>query len=373
MVTAILGNGINIQFGGIDNLNQSIISRAIKSCKESTFPKEVILDEPQLFLELLGHLFLEVKSILNPKYDRYAISSQEKKSLHELREKYGNQPNLKLTDIGFEDYYLIFDLFCHKFKIVNPEKFHARQSMKSIFIYAIFNHNAVNNIYRKYPNRFRDFLNTYDSIYTTNYDTNLETYLKREILYLHGAFHIRANVYNPESFRNKLSDCPMKDYNIDERYYYIYSNVLTDYSGFSKDFSLSQNGHANEAVEKMAKGYLENEQIRKDVDTWADSDNLLVRNMYESIMLKIQDPSLRFEENYPINEFRNIEGQVDIIGLSPCNDTHIFDSINTNNKISDIIYYYYEERECNKVKELIPNHEVKFLSVVELWNSLKED
>lgn len=373
MVTAIFGNGINIQFGGLDNLNQSIISRTIKVCKEPNFPKEVIVDEPQLFLELLGNLFLEVKSILDPKYNRYAVSSQEKKSLHELREKYGNHSNLKLTDIGFEDYYLIFDLFCHKLKIVNPDKFHVRQAIKSIFIHSIFNNNEVNTIYRKYPSKFKDFLNQYDNIFTTNYDINLETYLQRQIFYLHGAFHIRANVYKPESFRNKLSDRPMKDYKIDENYYYLYSNVLTDYSGYSKEFSLSQNGHANEAIDKMTKGYIANEQIRKDVDSWVESDNLLVRNLHESIMLKLQDPSLRFEDNYPISEFRNIEGQVDIIGLSPYNDTHIFDTINTNNKIENIMYYYYGETECYTVKELIPNHEIKFLPVVELWNSLRED
>ena len=42
MKNLIVGNGINIQFGGSENTNKSIILRAIKNCKELDFPKHII-------------------------------------------------------------------------------------------------------------------------------------------------------------------------------------------------------------------------------------------------------------------------------------------------------------------------------------------
>jgi len=367
----ILGNGINIQYGGMDNTNQSIISRATKLCKDKDFPKHIIVDDPDLILQMIGHLFLEVQSVLKDGYDKYAISSDEKRSLQEMRDRYIGFQNLKLTDVGFEDYYLIYDLFCHKNKIVNPDKYYIRETIKRFFLHSIYNSGKVNEIYKNFPKQCYPFLSQFDRIFTTNYDNNVETFTGKTVYYLHGAFHIKAEVYNPYSMRNQLSDKPIADCSIDEAYYYLYSNALTDFSGFSKDFSITQGGHANSAVEKMAIGYLENKVIRDDVDSWANSDNMIVRNLYESIMLKIANPDLRFDETYPLEEFNKIQDEAIIIGLSPYNDTNLFDRLNQNDKIKQITYYFYNPIENTAVNSLLSSRDVEYADVKDLWDSMK--
>ena len=173
--------------------------------------------------------------------------------------------------------------------------------------------------------------------------------------------------YDKDSFRNMLTKKAIDDFNVDSNYYYLYSNVLTTYSGYSKKFSINQSQHANEAIKKMAEGYKNTIAIKKDVDSWKFTDNEIVKNMYDSIILKVNNEDLQFEEQYPINEFKSISGELKIVGLSPNNDTHIFEIINNNGTLKKVIYYYYDKNECEVVKNLLSNFIVEFLPVKNLW------
>ena len=44
----------------------------------------------------------------------------------------------------------------------------------------------------------------------------------------------------------------------------------------------------------------------------------------EAIRLKVQRPDLEHSEQYPHKMLEQIEGPLEIVGLSPCNDGHIF-------------------------------------------------
>ena len=103
----------------------------------------------------------------------------------------------------------------------------------------------------------------------------------------------------------------------------------------------------------MAEGYKNNIAIKKDVDSWKFTDNEIVKNMNDSIILKVNNEDLQFEEQYPINEFKSISGELKIVGLSPNNDTHIFEIINNNGTLKKVIYYYYDKNECEVVKNLL--------------------
>ena len=367
MRTLITGNGINIQFGGYSNTNESILIRAIKSVKENDFPKNIITQDTNDILILIGTLFLEIQEILKGNDDKYTICNDERVSLDDFKKRYKNRKNLRLTDVGFEDYYLIYDLLCNKNRLENPDKYYAREALKMFFLHSIYYKGSVNNIYKNYPNSLKEFFKQFNNIFTTNYDKNIELFTNKEVYYLHGAFHIKDHKYNPENLRNKLSDEPLKDFKLDENYYYLYSNVLTSYSGFSKEFVIKQNILANECLEKMANGYFEHPETQADIESWKDSKNLLVRNMYESIKLKIKNPDLKFEVQYPIKEFDDIEGEFDIVGLSPNNDTHIFKAINDNNKLTSGAYYYYDKSEVKIVKRLLNNINMTYIDVKKLW------
>ncbi|ARC83397.1 hypothetical protein U732_2314 [Clostridium argentinense CDC 2741] len=371
MKSLLVGNGINIQFGGYENTNEAIIVRGIKALEKDNFPKHIILENTEDLVNLIGYLFMEFKYMMNDNYNKFTLSNEEQLCLDDMRKRYKNRKNLILSDIGFEDYYLIYDLFCHKNNIVNPEKFYIREAIKTFFIYSIFNNGKVNEIYIKYPEKLRDFFVSIDNIFTTNYDENLEKFTQKGVYYLHGSFNILDNKYKEDSFRNMLTNKATDDFNIDKNYYYLYSNVLTTYSGFGKNFSMNQSCQANEAIKKMANGYQNNPTIKKDVDSWKFTDNEALRNMYDSIILKVNDEKLEFEEQYPVNEFKSIKGELIIIGLSPNNDTHIFKAINNNGTLKNVTYYYYDKAECDIVSSLLSNFVVQFLSVKKLWKEYK--
>lgn len=371
MDALLFGNGINIQFGGAENLNKSIILRAIRNTKESDFPKHIVVDDPELILSLLGYLFLEVRAILSNQYDKYTFTTDEKFSLEDFIHRYGNLRGLSIPNIGFEDYYLIYDLFCYKNKIVNPEKYHIREALKAFFLYSIYNQGKINEIHERYPTSLKSFFARYDCLFTTNYDRNVETFTEKNVSYLHGAFHIKADVYNLESLRNKLSDRPMQHYNLDENFYYLYSNALTTYSGNFKLFLIKQAIQANEAVGKMALAYQNNSTLKKSVDEWANDTNELVRKFSEATKLKFENPEFHFNETYPIKEFESISGNLTVVGLSPNNDTHIFKMVNDNPNISEINYYFYDEIEKMQMSKFITNHTLNFFDVRLLWQEYR--
>ena len=68
-----------------------------------------------------------------------------------------------------------------------------------------------------------------------------------------------------------------------------------------------------------------------------------------------------------------MSGELEILGLSPHNDLHIFDTIN-NSSIEKCTYYFYEESECLYIEELLyklkEENKIIFKSVIDFWNNL---
>lgn len=273
----LVGNGINIQHGGYEFCNAAIILRALKCFKDSNFPKHIITDDPIEAKCYMGYLFIEIPRIIKGGYDRYTNSSTERDSLEEFKNKYKDKKSLKITDVGFEDYYLIHDLLCHRIGIVNPEMYTVREALRCCFLNAIYDNGEVNTLSVKYSHEFIAWLQEFDCIFTTNYDTNIEEAAKVPVLHLHGDFVTRSAVYDPDSFRNQLSDHPYEGAAIDEDYAHLYSTALTTYSGNYKQYSMQEGELANAAVMKMAIAYKENPTVHDDIDSWENDRNALRR------------------------------------------------------------------------------------------------
>ena len=71
-----------------------------------------------------------------------------------------------------------------------------------------------------------------------------------------------------------------------------------------------------------------------------------------------------------------MEGTLEILGLSPWNDFHIFESID-NSSIDRCIYYYFNKEQCDTLLKLLPNlHKnncIEFKSVTEFWRNMYEN
>lgn len=377
MNNLLVGNGINIQFNKTDYTSQQIVLRILKNCDRDDFPSHIIVNFPYLLKNYVGQLYLESRKIILGDYDNYTFGSAEKNSLVSFKKQYTDKINmLRITDIGFEDYYLIHDLVCHKMKVYNPEQFYIRESMKVAYLYSIYNDGKINLLYKNYPRLFIEFLLKFDNIFTTNYDSNIELATGKEIFHIHGQFDKKSDVYIASSFRNQLPDAPIKEIDVDENYFYLYSNALTTHCGAYKEFQLKQHSQANSCVEKMALAYNTDSKIKQEVDGWIHNTNTLTANLGYAIQLKASNSSLTFTDNYHFDKFKSISGTLEILGLSPWNDFHIFESINLAD-LKECVYYFFDISECNIIRNILPTlfeqGKLKFESVETFWENCYEN
>lgn len=374
MKNILIGNGVNIQHDNINYTNKNIIIRLLRELDNSDYPCEYITDEPLLLKKYIGILFLFAREMIDGLADKYTNCTAEVDALEDFKNRYKERKkSLRITDIGFEDYYLIHDLICHKSNTNNPEQFIIRECIKMAYYHSIYNHGKLNELYKDYSDCFKQYVQMHDCIFTTNYDSNLESLCGKEVHHIHGQFDKLSEVYNPYSLRNHLSDKPIADIPNEPEYIYLHSTALSTYCGDYKQFQLKQPYSANEGMEKLVKGYQEQEAIRRDVDSWSDSDNQLVINLAETVKVKIANPELCFQEDYSLKEFEGMAGTLNILGLSPYNDYHIFEMIEKSN-ISQCTYYYYAKEDCLRIKSLLPKlsteGKLKFENVKDFWRAM---
>lgn len=370
----LAGNGINIQFNSTDYTTQQIVLRILKNCDREDFPSHIIVNFPYLLKNYLGQLFLEAREVINGNYNQYANCSAERASLESFCEQYASKiSTLRMTDIGFEDYYLLHDLCCHKNGITNPEQFYAREGLRFAYLFAIYNDGKLNELHQLYSHKFIDYLNQFDSIFTTNYDANIDSVVGNTVYHIHGQFDKLAAVYDPDSFRNRLPDAPIKECEVDPKYFYLYSNALSTHCGQYKEFQLKQYSLANPAMEKLADAYLKDPRVKSDVDAWTKDKNTITANMGYAVQMKVMHPELTFTDDYHFDKLSQIKGELVILGLSPWNDFHIFETIDKS-EIDSCVFYYFSKEQCDKVASLLPTikqrNALHFSSAQEFWRTV---
>lgn len=74
------------------------------------------------------------------------------------------------------------------------------------------------------------------------------------------------------------------------------------------------------------------------------------------------------------DKLKSVTGELTILGLSPWNDFHIFETIDNTN-LDNCLFYYYKEDECETIKSLLPSlsakNRLQFKYVKTFWEDLK--
>jgi len=365
---ALFGNGLIIQYGGTRYTNARIIRRALETIRSGEFPEHLYPAECADFVQVLSG---ETRSVLMGAYDRFAFAGYEKAALDSFKSRYARSRRLAIEGIGFEDYFLLFELVYNKLGKTNPERFVCRGVLRRMFLDSIFDCGAIQEVHQRFPGGFLDWLSTFDLVFTTNYDGNLESAGAAEVLHLHGAFDVLSDVYDQDSFRNQLSDDLLDGEVVDWDYPHLYSTCLVSYVSELKSSSMEQAGQANRAMEKLAEAYKNDPKISVDIDAW-DGEASLLSRMREAIQLKCSSPDLRHAEQYPTAKLSEASGKLSIIGLSATNDSHVFDAISANDEIDAVEYYYFTKLEASMVSKLLADKNLQFTNVRDLWNQLDE-
>lgn len=367
MRNLLIGNGVIIQYGGAAYFNSSIVNRALENIRSGRFPAHLYPNECADFVMVLQG---EHARALRGEYDKYVFTSYDRSSLEDFKRRYSTARSYSVDEIGFEDYFLLFELVHSKKGIGNPDRFNNRGVLKRMFLDAVYNGGEIENVHRNFPPRFVVWLKEHDQLFTINYDSNLDAVYSKDVFHLHGSFRILSETYDPNSFRNQLKDDLLDGEKVDPNYLYLYSNCLVSYVGDLKLSSMTESSLANTGMEKFAASYENDPSIRKQIDEWDDS-NELVKRLKEAIKLKAKHPEFKHSEQYPHNLLKQITGSLEIVGLSPNNDGHLFDQILANDQMPEIIFYYFGEQEAADAERLFRSKTLKTKDVRELWAEMQ--
>ena len=367
MRNLLIGNGAIIQYGGAAYLNSSIVKRALENIRRGRFPHHLY---PKECAEFVVALQREHARALRGKYDKYVFTSYDRLSLEDFKNRYAKARSYAIEEIGFEDYFLLFELVHNKQGIGNPDRFISRGVLRRMFLDSVYNSGQVETVHEHFPARFESWLKEHDQVFTTNYDSNLETACGSDVHHLHGSFRTLSETYDPNSFRNQLEDDLLDGEKVDQNYPYLYSNCLVSYVGDLKSFSMTQASLANSAMDKFAAGYENDPALRQQIEEM-DEGNDLVRRLKEAIRLKVERPDLEHSEQYPHKMLEQITGSLEIVGLSPNNDGHLFTQILANDQISEIRFNMFDEQEVADAEKLFHSKFLKTKDVRELWAGMQ--
>ena len=274
-----------------------------------------------------------------------------------------------ITEIGFEDYFFLFELVHNKQKIENPDRFNSRGFMRRMFLDAVFNKGKIEIVHENFTDGFITWLKTHNHIFTTNYDSNLDIVTGVSIHHLHGAFNILSNTYNPTNLSNQLSDDLLDGEKVDYNYPHLYSTCLISYTGDIKSFSMAQPSLANSGMNKLIEGYQNKPELHRLIEEW-DEKNTFLKRLKEAVILKMEKPELKIPEQYPHEKLKEISGTLEIVGLSPNNDGHLFKQILENDQLTEIIFNYFGQKEATDAKNLFASKNVVIRDVREFWADL---
>ena len=298
--------------------------------------------------------------------DQYVFTSYDRASLADFKARYEKGREYQVGEIGFEDYFLLFELTHNKLGIQNPERFNSRGQLRRMFLDSVFNGGDIETYHESFPPRFADWLNQHDNLFTTNYDSNIDTVANGEVYHLHGSFGVLSETYDPNSFRNQLQDDLLDGEEMDENYPHLYSTCLVSYVGDLKSHSMGQSALANSGMQTFVDGYNNDPAIRKQIDE-LDESNVLVKRLKEAIKLKVENPDLEHEEQYPHDRLKHIAGQLSILGLSPNNDGHLFTQILDNDQIDEILFYFFDDTEAADASKRFAGKKLDLKNVREFW------
>ena len=206
-------------------------------------------------------------------------------------------------------------------KILKDWKELKKALLQQMFVDGIYNDGLINDVYKNFYPGLNTYLNKFKNIFTTNYDYNLENSLGStdKVCHLHGEFGKLSSEYNVTSlyYATHKTECDVLISKKVPNMEHIYSDAIMSWSWLEK---------YGEMIEPDTK----NKEIL----------------------------------------FKSISGQLEIVGLAPANDEHLFLLINTNPKIKSVIYYYLKDEDRIE----LPHHlrkPVTYKKVTKLWNSMK--
>jgi len=322
----LVGNGINIQFGGFDVYSGfATMSRVVENIKAGKYT--ALTDNSLSVNEQLG-ILNDLVNVINQIKAGNRRGADGLFMLMELERISRTYPdNSSITSVFLEDYFLAFEVTNNLFRSKDSEEQNESYRkimftfLRQLLVDGIYNNGAINDVYKNFYSGMEAYLDKFTNIFTTNYDYNLENILENsnKVCHLHGEFDKLAPEYNVTSlyYKEHNAECDLLISKKLPNNEHLYSDAIMSWS-------------------------------------WLDKYGELI------------EPDTKRKETL----FNSISGELEIVGLAPANDEHLFLLINNNPKITSIVYYYRKKED----RAELPHHikkPVTYKKVEKLWDSLK--
>lgn len=323
----LVGNGINIQFGGANVYSgyatMNRIVENIKAGKYTSLTENSLTVDEQL--DILNGMVKVIDQIKAGKCRNKANGLFMHMELDRITRTY--PINSSISSVFLEDYFLAFEVFNNGFRDSDGEEQNETYRkimftfLHQMMVDGIYNEGAINDVYKNFYPGIDTYLRKFSNIFTTNYDYNLENILgsTEKVCHLHGEFGKLAPEYNDGSlyYAANKTECDALISKKVSGMEHIYSDAVMNWS-------------------------------------WLDKYGELI------------EPDTKSKEEL----FKSISGQLEIIGLAPANDEHLFLMLNNNPKIKSVVYYYLKDDDRNE----LPHHLTKpvtYKKVAKLWDSMR--
>lgn len=323
----LVGNGINIQFGGLDVYSgYATMNRVVENIKAG---KYTILTENALDIDAQLEVLSGMVKVINQiKAGKHRDKADGLFTLMELDRITRTYPDTSsITSVFLEDYFLAFEIFNNGFRASDGEEQNEEYRkimftfLRQMIVDGIYNEGAINDVYKNFDVGMIHYLSKFSNIFTTNYDYNLENILGNpdKVCHLHGEFGKLAPEYDVNSL------------------YYVAHKAECD-ALISKKISGMDHIYCDAVMSW----------------SWLDKYGELIET----------------DTKHKEELFKSISGQLEIVGLAPANDEHLFVLINNNPKITSVVYYYLKDED----RDELPHHlkkTVTYKKVKKLWDSMK--
>lgn len=230
-----MGNGVNIQFGGKAYSNRFILSRIIFNAQcdkyDSLFEGTLSGSEiEQIFRGLLP----TANAVLDGKYDKVNADDEVKRAVMEFKAQNAERSKFEhYYEIPLEDWFLLLRLFFMDNPDLSDMWKASKQGFEWMILDAIYNAGKIQEIYQKMKKPVKRFFKSFDSIFTLNYDNNIEKLTNKTIYHLHGDYSVLADSENPETVQGFLNKQNGKIV-MNPDYLQCYCNALLNFSGQNK-------------------------------------------------------------------------------------------------------------------------------------------
>ena len=352
METVLIGNGFNIQFSGRTYTSELILQRMKARARIGGYDKlfENTISGIEI-VHVLDGLASEANRIIKGELDKFVFEKEEKAAIDDFKKRYTYIE--KPEEIMMEDWLLVAYLHSREFADDEQTQNGIKVAFHRMFLDAIYNEGKIQELYKTMGKTTKRYLQSFDNIFTVNYDNNIDKLTNHEVYHLHGSFQELQPSENDEyvfgyMYKQKNECALIKGFE------HCYCNALLEYSG---DKKIQQADLFHRMIVQFEYA-IENKIY-----------SAIPKGNEEFVSLAFEHPELKVAPEYYFDNFRNIEDELVIIGLSPNNDNHILDCIKKNEKLAHVCFYCYSEQEMKAVEKL-KDDRIKSANVNDLWKKL---